>query len=144
LRGGTTTEGFCFFSNGPTLQFEFLVRRRHFNRTGTELCRKLLHGRLFAMNEERAPCSRLLVPGNKLALVCVTGKTVDGVDAGSHRNLLAQNFDLLGPIDDASRERARSGVADEDHARFRTPKVVLEMMAYATTRRHSRSRHNDC
>src|SRR3974377_1563080 len=70
-------------------------------------------------------------------------EAVDRIDASSHRDLFAKDAYFLCAIDDATRQSATGGISHKHNARFRAPKVVLEMMAHAAAPTHARNGHDD-
>src|SRR3974390_316169 len=70
-------------------------------------------------------------------------EAVDRVDASSHRDLFAKDVYFLCAIDDAARQSATGGISHKHNARFRAPKIMLEMMTHAAARTHARTGHND-
>ena len=107
------------------------------------MCRELLHDVFLAVNKERTLSARLLLPGQQLRLVGMGGETIDGVDAGPNRNILAENVHLLGAVDNLACKRPDGGVADEHDARILATKIVLEVVAHAAARAHARAGHDD-
>src|SRR3974390_626696 len=69
-------------------------------------------------------------------------EAVDRVDASSHRDLFAKDVYFLCAIDDAARQSATGGISHKHNARFRAPKIMLEMMAHAAARTHARTGHD--
>jgi hypothetical protein len=80
------------------------MRPRHFDASVNKMCCKLLHGVFFAVDKECTFRAGLLLPSEQLRLVGMSGKTINGVDAGPNRNILAKNVYLLGAVDNTARE----------------------------------------
>src|SRR5450830_388070 len=73
----------------------------------------------------------------------MSGKTINGVNAGPNRNILAKNVHLLGAVDNTARESPNGCVADEHDARIRATEIVLEVVAHAAAGTHARAGHDD-
>ena len=72
------------------------------------------------MNKECAPGAGVLMPGEQFGLVGMGGKSIDCVDAGVNRDILAEDTDLFRAVDNAASKRAGSGVADKHDTRLRS------------------------
>ena len=83
------------------------------------------------------------MPLQQLALVGMGGKAVDGVNGRAHRHILAEQPDMRCAIDDPPSGRALRCVADKDNRGVRVGKIVPQMMADASARRHAGTRHDD-
>src|SRR5674476_1007063 len=73
----------------------------------------------------------------------MSGKTINGVNAGPNRNILAKNVHLLGAVDNTASESPNGCVADEHDARIRATEIVLKVVAHAAAGAHARAGHDD-
>jgi hypothetical protein len=90
---------------------------RHFDAGVFQQRRKVAHGLLFAVHQKRSlRVSRLSVPGKEFGLVGVGGEPVDRVNSRLHRDLLTEEVDMRGAVDDPAGKGAVGGIADKDNA----------------------------
>lgn len=105
-----------------SLEIELLCQSRDFDSFIPQFAGELLHHLLFAMNKERRLTSaNSPVPREQLSLIRVGGKSIDRVDRTADRDLLTEEPDKLGSVDDLPCKRAGSGKPDEDDRRFLSP-----------------------
>src|SRR5580700_54409 len=111
------------------LQFVFLVRSGHFHAARRNEFGKCLHDLLFAVDEKRR-----LDPGDGVAprqqtlLIGMGGKPADRMDLRLDRDVFTEEADRFRAADDLLGGRALRSIADKNHACFRAPKIVLEMV----------------
>ena len=124
-------------------EVDLVTERGHVNRLAFELNRKLLHRRFFAVNQEGAfAVTDLAVPGQEFALIGMGGEAVDGVDGSADRDILSEQIEMAGAIDDVAGRGAGSGKSDEDDGGFLAPEIVTQMVTDAAASTHARTGHD--
>jgi hypothetical protein len=97
------------------------------------------------MNKKRRLASaNASSPGEQFLLVGVSGKSIDGMDRATDRNLFIEEPHVPRSIDDLPRNRANGSKSDEDDRRFFSPQIVPQMVPDSASRTHAGAGHNDC
>src|SRR5208283_4053792 len=71
------------------------------------------------------------------------GKAINGVDASTNRNILAENADLLLTVDNTAGESPDGSVANEHNTRIRATEIMLEVVADAAAGAHASASQDD-
>ena len=87
--------------------------------------------------------SDLAGPLQKLLLICMGRKAVDGVDLGSHHDTLAIDIDIFRSLDDLAPKRPFGLIPHEDDAVFGIPDAVFEVVQDPPTVTHPTASDDD-
>ena len=83
------------------------------------------------------------MPGEEFSLVSVSGKSPDGKNFRTDRDLFVIEANGFRAVDNSPRERATGRIPDKDDTRLRPPNIVLEVMPYSPTRAHAGTGDDD-
>ena len=85
---------------------------------------------------------RLLMPGQQLRLISMSGKSTDGVNTSAHRNLFTKNTHLFSSVNNAPRKGALRRITDKHHAVFMIPQIMFQVMSNAPPCTHTGTGHD--
>lgn len=106
------------------LHDEHLILSRHLE-WARKLFRQYRHYGFFAMYQKGLlNAGDAASPFDQLLLIGVRRKSVNRMHSRPHRDRLAKQVNFVRAVDNLPRQRAVSGEADENDARFRPPEVV--------------------